>query len=139
MPIDYAQKAIDTGNLYQAIATAMGSYLQANIAEMAKDPVGLRTYTDDQNRILSYANTFYSLGDRIAFANDDIYFQRVDAATKAINANVQTIKTMDKWIGFAGSVISLAASIVTGNGSGILSSVEGILGAFDVSIPGVTS
>jgi hypothetical protein len=134
MPIDYAQKAIDIGNLYQGIAQEMGNYLQANIATLVRDPVNLKIFTDDQTRILSYANTFYSLGDRIAFANDEQYFQRLDAATNAINANIRTIKALDKWIGFAGSVISLGASIATGNGAGILSSVEGILGTFNVRI-----
>lgn len=132
MSIDYAQEAIDLGNLFQQIAHQMGDYLQANINDMKNNPAALSKFTDDQTRILSYANTFYSLGDKIAFANDEQYFNQVDAATKAINANLQTIKDVDKWIGFAGAVISMAASIASGNGSGILSSAETILGTFNV-------
>ena len=138
MAIDYAQKAIDIGNLYQGIAQEMGTYLQANIGTMSQDPAGLSTFMDDQHRILSYSNTFYALGDRIAFADDETSFARVDAATAAINANLKTIKTVDKWLGFAGSVIGLGASIATGNVGGIVSAVEGILGTFDVKVPGLS-
>jgi hypothetical protein len=59
-------------------------------------------------------------------------------ATAAINANLKTIKTIDKWLGFAGSVIGLGASIATGNVGGIVSAVEGIMGTFDVKVPGLS-
>jgi hypothetical protein len=135
-PLEYAQEAIAIGNLYQQIAQQMGDYLQANIVDMSKDPAFLSQFTDDQTRILSYSNTFYSLGDSIAFGNDQAYFQQVDQATQVINANIKTIQTTDKWINFAGAVISLGASIVTGNGGGIVTSVETILATFDVNLPG---
>jgi hypothetical protein len=137
-PLEYAQEAISIGNLYQQIAQQMGTYLQANIVEMSKNPVFLSQFTDDQTRIISYSNTFYSLGNKIAFNNDQVYFQQVDLATKAINANIQTIQKTDKWINFCGAVISLGASIVTANGGGILTSVETILGTFNVNLPGGT-
>jgi hypothetical protein len=134
MPIDYAQEALDLGNLFQQIARQMDSYIQQNITALSKDQTNLNLLVTNQATILSYSTQFFSLGDKITFGNDQQYFQRVDQAIAVINQNLHTIQQTDKWISFAASVISLGLSIVSGNGSGILTAAQGILGAFNVSV-----
>jgi hypothetical protein len=130
-----AALAIELGKTFQLIAQQMGNYLQDNIIEMAKDPASLHTFTDDQSRVLSYSNTFFSLGARLAFQNADASIAAVQEATKAINANLNSIQKTDKWINFAGAVITLGAAIVTGNFGNIVGSAEAILATFNVKIP----
>jgi hypothetical protein len=137
--MDYAAEALNIGDLYQQIARQMSSFLQWYIRQPNPDKVFVGHFVDDQSRILSYSNTFYSLADKIAFADDEVYFAKVDLATAVINDNIKTIHTTDKWINFAGAVISLGASIATGSGSGILASVETILATFNVSISSASS
>jgi hypothetical protein len=136
MPLNNAQQAIAVANLFQQIAQQMYIYIKANIAELAKDQASLNILLDDQARIISYGNTLLSSAEGITFGNDPACFGMVDQATKAINDNINTLKQTDKWIAFAGAVISLGTSIVTGNGSSILTSAETILNTFHVKIPG---
>jgi hypothetical protein len=133
MPPDSAQQAIAVANLYQQIAQQMYLYIKSNIAELSKDQASLNILLDDQARIISYGNTLLTSADSITFGNDPACFGMVDQATKAISDNIHTVQATDKWIAFAGAVISLGTSIVTGNGSSILKSAETILNTFGVN------
>jgi len=128
--LDDAQFANSIGSFYQQIGQQMGNYLQSNIGTLSKTPGQLTIFCDDQSRIISYANTFYSLSDQIAFDNSDVYFAAVTAATAGMNANIKTIDKIDKWINFSAAIITLATAIVSKNGSNILSSIETIKGTF---------
>ncbi len=133
---DYAQFAHSMGDFYQQVGRRMGDYLQNNITAMAADPGRLRVFYDEQSRINSYANTFYALSDQIAFAGADIYFKSVTDATASLNAAIQKIDGIDKWINFSAAVITLGTSIVSKNGTGILSSVQTIRNTFAPKPPG---
>jgi hypothetical protein len=132
--IDFAALAIALGDTYKQVATQMEDYLEDNISAMEKDQANLQLFTSDQDRILSYSNTFFSLGAKIAFQNAGLYIAAVQHATKAINENLDSINQTDKWINLAAGVISLGVSIVSGNGSGMVSAAETILGVFNITV-----
>ena len=130
MPIDYAQEADDLGALFKTIAANIGSYLHDNPGLADDQYDQLLAY---QGKALNCSNKFIELSDKITFANDQQYFQKVDEATAAIKANLETIATTDKWITFAGAVVSLGTSILSANGGGIISSVSTILSTFNIN------
>lgn len=132
--IDFAALAIALGKTYQQIAAQMGNYLQNNITNMVNDPAALTLFTDDQSRVLSYSNTFFLLGAKIAFQDAGPYIAAVQHATSAINENLDSINQTDKWIDLAAGVISLGVSVVSGNGSGMVSAAESILGVFNIMV-----
>ena len=133
---DYAQFANQIGGFYQQVAHAMGDYLQNNITTLAADPGQLRTFCDEQSRIISYANTFYALSDKIAFAEASELYRSVLSATAALNTDIRHIEQVDKWINFSAGVINLASAIVSKNGGGITSSVQSIRDALGSKPPG---
>lgn len=127
---DYARFANTIGGLYQQIAHQMGDYLQENITSIAADPGRLTVFCDEQSRIISYANTFYTLSDRIAFEGADVYYKSVIAATASLNQDIRKIEEVDKWIKFSAAVITLGTAIISANGSGIVSSILAIKNTF---------
>lgn len=134
---DYAGFANAMGGFYQQIAHAMGDYLQNNITTLAASPGQFRVFCDEQARIISYANTFYSLSDQIAFAGADALYKSVTTATAGMNTDIRKIESADKWINFSAGIISLGTAIVSRNGGGILSSIQVIKDALTTKPPGV--
>jgi hypothetical protein len=125
--IDNAEFANDLGHFFQTVAQETGDYLHSNIDTLSRDRIDL--LSDEQTRLITYANTFFSLSDAIAFDGSDPYFKAVSAATDQINQNLKTMKDVDKVINITAGIISMASAIVSRNGGGILSSLQGVLNA----------
>ena len=132
---DYAQFANQIGGFYQQVAQAMGDYLQNNITTLAADAGQLRIFCDEQSRIISYANTFYALSDKIAFVGAGELYRSVVSATASLNTDIRHIEQVDKWINFSAGVINLGSAIVSRNGGGIVSSVQAIRDALGTKPP----
>jgi len=125
--IEDAQFANQLGQLYQSAAQQIADFLTNNIDQLEKSDIDL--ITDDQSRIVSYANTFYTLSDNIAFSGSDQYFAQINATTQQITATLKTIDTVNKIINIAAGIITLAAAVVSGNGQGIVSALASIIGS----------
>jgi len=128
MPTDSAKLAFATGKMFQAVAGAIEDFV-LNSPPLGDD-VNARLQAL-QNELTHNADQFFELADTITFGTDQQFFDKVTQATTVINANLQKITTADKWIAFAGAVVSLGTSILTVNGGGIVSSVSTILGTFN--------
>ncbi|HLZ16327.1 MAG TPA: hypothetical protein VKQ08_04780 [Cyclobacteriaceae bacterium] len=128
-PLENAQFANQLGHFYQSVAAQIGNYIHENIGTPGLSRPDLDILSDDQTRIISYANTFFSLSDKIAFADSDVSFGKITAAQEEIKNAVTHIDNSNKAIGIAGGVISLAAAVVTCNASGIATSLGSILAA----------
>ena len=122
-----AVSANTLGHFYQALAEQIGDFLHTNISRLSGHEIDL--LSGDQDRLISYANTFFSLSDKIAFENSATYFKGVSNATDAVNAALKKIDDINKVINIAAGSITLAASILSKNGKGILSSCDSILTA----------
>jgi hypothetical protein len=115
------------GHFYQNMADGMGQFIHTQIGTLPKDKVV--SLTDQQNQLIHYANLFFVLSDRIAFDQSDTFFKGVSDATDDIDKAVKEIKDVNKAINITAGLITLAAAIVTENGSGIVSSLQTIAGA----------
>ncbi len=115
------------GHFYLAFAQGLGDYLHTHIGHLPQDRI--RVLSDEQTRIITYANTFFSLSDKIAFEQSDTYFKKVSDSIDAINAAIKKMDDINKVIIISSGVITLAAAIVTQNGGGIVSSLQTIIGA----------
>lgn len=115
------------GHFYLTFAQGLGDYLHTHIGSLPQDRV--RVLSDEQTRVITYANTFFSLSDKIAFEQSDIYFKGVSDSIDTINAAIKKMDDINKVIIISSGVITLAAAIVTQNGGGIVSSLQTIIGA----------
>lgn len=122
---DDAVFANQLGHFYQTVATRIGDYIHQHIDTLADGEAII--LADDQSRITSYANTFYSLSDKIAFENSGPSFQQISDATGKITDALISIAKTNKLIGIAGGVITLAASVLTGNIGGIAGSLAALI------------
>ena len=118
------------GHFYLTIAQGLGDFLHTHIGTLPQDKV--RILSDEQTRVISYANTFFSLSDKIAFEQSDIYFKGVSDAIGTVNDAIRKMEDINKVIIISSGVITLAAAIVTQNGSGIVSSLQTIGAAVKV-------
>jgi hypothetical protein len=125
--IDNAVFANNMGHFFQTIAQQAGDFLHSNIDSLTRDRIDL--LSDEQTRVITYANTFFSLSDAIAFDGSDPYFTAVSAATDKISQSLKEMKDVDKVINVTAGIISMAAAIVSRNGGGILSSLQTVLNA----------
>jgi hypothetical protein len=136
MAQDPADLASDTGKAFQKVAAAIRDFVRDNPISDTKVLAQLDNF---QSQLLHSADQFFDLSDEITFGTDPQNFSRVEQATKAINDNLQTLKTTDKWLGFAAAVISLSTAILTGKNADILPAAQTILSTFNIkSIPGTT-
>jgi len=85
--------------------------------------------SNDQTTLITYANTFFSLSDKIAFEQSEIYFKGVSDSIDTINEAIKKMDDINKVIKITAGVITLAAAIVTQNGGGIVSSLQTVAGA----------
>jgi hypothetical protein len=115
------------GHFYQDLAQQIGDFLHTHISSLSGHEIDL--LSGDQDRLISYANTFFSLSDKIAFENSAVYFEGISNATDAVNKALKKIDDINKVINIAAGTITLAASILSMNGKGILSSCDSILAA----------
>ena len=115
------------GHFYQDIAQDLGEFVHTHIGQLSNDQID--TLSDDQTTLISYANTFFTLSDNIAFQQSDVYFRGVSDTIDTINADVKKITELNKIITLSAAAISLALAIVSQNGGGILSSLRTIAGA----------
>jgi hypothetical protein len=119
-----AQFANDIGRFYQVSGQRIGDYLHQNIGNITTRQLSI--LSDDQTRLISYSNTFFSLSDQIAFDSADDYFTKVTAATLQINDALKKIKKVDDIITLSAAVISLAGGIISRSGGMITSSLGSI-------------
>jgi hypothetical protein len=124
---DDALFANTLGRFYQGLAQQVGDFLHTNIASLSDSEIDV--ISDDQTRLTTYANTFFSLSDNIAFENSAVYFKGVSDATGTIDTALKKISDTNKVINIAAGCITLAASIASKNGSGITSSLQSVLSA----------
>ena len=115
------------GRFYQTLATQVGDTIHQNIGKIGDDQVTV--LMGDQARLISYAQTFYSLSDAIAFAGADVYFKKVQDATGSITEAMKHIDKVDKVIGISANVITLAGGIVSKNTSMITTALTALKGA----------
>ena len=121
-----AQFANFIGRFYQTLAMQVGDYLHDKIGTIPSSQVSI--LSDDQTRLISYSNTFFSLSDTIAFQGADTYFRQVQDATAQISNALKQIQRVDTVISIAANVITLAGGIVSKNGTmitGALSALKG--------------
>lgn len=122
--VQAAQFANTTGRFFQVLATQVGDFLHQHIDELTDQQISI--ISNDQTRLISYSNTFFSLSDHIAFDGVDEYVPKVTNATAGVSDALKKMKTADKIISITAGVISLAAGIVSQNGGAILSSLQSI-------------
>ena len=115
------------GHFYQDIAQDLGEFVHTHIGALSKEDAA--TLSDGQTQIINYANQFFSLSDKIAFEQSDIYFEGVSDAIDSLDKAVKEIKDINKVITISAGVISLALAILSENGGGIVSSLQSIVGA----------
>lgn len=136
MAQDPADLASDIGKAFQKMAAAIEKFVTDN---PISDTKALAQLDNFQSQLLHSADHFFDLSDKITFGTDPQNFSRVDQATRAINDNLQTLKTTDKWLSFAAAVLSLSAAILTGKNADILPAAQTILSTFNIkSNPGTT-
>src|SRR6201999_849833 len=102
----------------------LGEYLDATI-EDPNDPSSIKL-GDQIDQLGIYANQFFDLADRIAFADLGTDLQGVKDATAKIQQALKTIATIDKAIAIAAAVIELAVAIVTQSGSSLGQAIQTI-------------
>jgi hypothetical protein len=124
---DNATFANALGHFYQNLAQQVGDYLHTNIQTLSNSDMDL--ISQDQIRLTSYATTFFSLSDSIAFEGSDAIFAGVSNATGTINAALKKINDTNKVINIAAGCITLAASIASKNGDAVKTSLQSILSA----------
>jgi hypothetical protein len=123
--LEDAQFANQLGHLYQLVAQQIGDYLANNIDELTKEEID--TINNYQTEIISYANTFYSLSDNIAFTGSDQYFNQINDASGQINDALNHLDNINKIINISAGIITLAAAVMTGNGPVIVTSIATIV------------
>jgi hypothetical protein len=122
---DDAILANKLGQLYQEMADSLEDYLHVHAGELDKpdrDLLGQRV-----SGILDFSDKFFSLSDQIAFAGSDASFKGVEGAAQSAKDAIQHIAKVNKVISITADVLTLAASIVTQNGSGIVGAVQSIV------------
>jgi hypothetical protein len=136
MDQDPADLASDIGKAFQKLAAAIRDHVKNN---PISDDVVRAQLDKIQSQLLHSADQLFELSDEITFGTDPQNFSRVEQATKAINDNLATLKTTDKWLSFAAAVISLGTAILTGKTGDILPAAQTILSTFNIkSIPGTS-
>lgn len=115
------------GHFYKNIADGLGQYIHANMGSLPADQVN--KLSDQLDQLINYANMFFGISDRIAFEASQNYFKGVSDAIDSIDKAVKEIKDINKAITITAGLLTLAAAIVTENGSGIVSSLQTIAGA----------
>jgi hypothetical protein len=115
------------GHFYQAIAQRLGDFVHTHIGILPKESID--ALSADQTQIITYANTFFSLSDEIAFDQSDIYFKGVSDSIDTINEAIKKMDNINRTITISAGVITLAAAIVSQNGGGIVSSLQTIVTA----------
>jgi hypothetical protein len=110
-----AQFANFMARFYQNMASQVGDTLHQSIGNIPDEQA--RILADDQVRLLSYSNTFFSLSDAIAFQGADEYFKSTQDATGQITDALKHIEKVDKVISITANVIGLAGGIVSKNTS----------------------
>lgn len=128
--MDDAAFANKLGHFYQALAQQLGDSIHTNIGSLSDDKID--ALSNDQTTLIAYANTFFSLSDKIAFERSATYFKGVSDTIDSINEAIKKMNDIDKVVSITAGVITLAAAIVTENGSGIVSSLQTIAGAVGV-------
>jgi hypothetical protein len=123
--LEDAQFANQLGHLYQSVAQQIGDYLTNNIDHLTKEEID--TVNNYQTTIITYANTFYSLSDNIAFTGSDLYFNQINDATGQIKDALNHLDNINKIINISAGIISLAAAVMTGNGPLIVTSIVSIV------------
>jgi|SRR5882757_2570897 len=115
------------GHFYQAIAQQLGDFVHTHIGSLSNEKID--ALSNDQTTLITYANTFFSLSDKIAFEQSEIYFKGVSDSIDTINEAIKKMDDINKVIKITAGVITLAAAIVTQNGGGIVSSLQTVAGA----------
>ena len=110
-----AQFANFMARFYQNMAAQVGDTLHQSIGVIPDSQASI--LADDQMRLLSYSNTFFSLSDAIAFQGADEYFQSARDATGQIADALKHIDKIDKVISITANVIGLGGGIVSKNTS----------------------
>jgi len=123
--LDQAQFAYDTGRFYQTVARQIGDFLHDNIKELSDRQLSI--LSDDQTRLISYSNTFFSLTEDITFDGAAPYFRSVTNATKQITDAIDHIQKVSDIISISAGVIGVAAGILSQNGPLIASSLAAVL------------
>src|ERR1700755_439337 len=100
-----AQFANFMARWYQNMASQVGDTLHQSIGNIPDEQA--RILADDQVRLLSYSNTFFSLSDTIAFQGADEYFKSTQDATGQITDALKHIEKVDKVISITANVIDL--------------------------------
>ncbi|HEY4111133.1 hypothetical protein [Puia sp.] len=121
-----AQFANFMGRFYQNMATQVGDTLHQRIGTISDDQTAV--LMGDQARLISYAQTFYSLSDKIAFDGADDYFKKVQDATAAINEALKHIDKVDKVINISANVIAMAGGLASKNTSMMVTALTALKG-----------
>jgi hypothetical protein len=122
---DDAKLANKLGQLYQEMAASLEDYLHIHAGELDKqdrDLLGERV-----SNMLEFSDKFFSLSDQIAFAGSDDSFKGVAAAAQSAKDAIVHIAKVNKVISITADVMTLAASIVTQNASGVVGAVQSIV------------
>jgi hypothetical protein len=115
------------GHFYQNMSQGLGGFVHTHIGTLSKDQID--SLADTQSQFINYANTFFSLSDKIAFEQSETYFKGVSDSIDTINDAVKKMDDINKIITVSAGVLSLALAIVSENGSGIVSSLQTIVTA----------
>lgn len=115
------------GHFYQALAQQLGDFVHKNIGSLSDEKID--ALSNDETTLIAYGNTFFSLSDKIAFEQSETYFKGVSDSIDTITVAMKKMNNINKVVGITAGVITLAAAIVTQNGSGIVSSLQAIAGA----------
>ena len=118
--------ALELGRFYKGVAFEISEYIYHNISTIPKDQ--LTKLFDDETRISTYANTFFSLAENLVFS-DDTQIVSLTNATEEVNIALKKIKKLNKIINISASVITLATAILNGNPQTIAKSVAEVIGA----------
>jgi|GEM_PF-2140129 len=119
-----AQFANYMGRAYQMLAQQVGDKLHAQIGNIPGDQLSI--LSQDQVRLISYSNTFFSLSDSIAFQGADVYVKKVQDATAAVNDALKNIQEMNKVISISANFITLAGGLVSQNTSLITTALNAL-------------
>jgi hypothetical protein len=124
-PLEEAQFAYDTGRFYQTIARQIGDFIHEHISDLSDRELSI--ISDDQTRLISYSNTFFSLTTDISFDGAAPYFLDVKNATTQITDALGHIQSVSDIIGISAAVIGVAAGILSQNGGLIASSLTAVI------------
>ena len=120
------------GHFYESVGDQIADYINQHVDALSQSD--LSTLSDSETAISNYANQFFTLSDNIAFADSDGYFSQITAATGQITQALNTIAETNKIINIIANVITLAESVVTANGGGIISSLSALIGAIKTHV-----